>query len=379
MKTTLTKSLSVIIAIMMLCIPVLCGLTGFADDSDEYGVKVRGIDNEDGKDAVAYYNSATKKLTVKGTGEIIGLNADTITGAELELDKNVKSLEILPGITRIGENAFRQYENLSEVILHEGLESIGEYAFLSTDKLKEIAIPASVTDIGRHAFAFCFGMEQFIVNDNNPNYSSSDGTLYTKNMEELIQYPIGNPRSSYSVPEGVIKLGVASFRRAEKLKELTLPDSLKIIDHFTFYDCYYLRTVRMPKTLEFLGELSFAGCERLESIVVPDGLETILSCTFSLCLRLREVHIPHSVTFIEYDAFYGCDNLRDIYYDGTAAEWGALSIQGQSINFYFAKMHFNDEENTGASSYVFSTVRNLLNMLRRMFIAFLEDLNIILT
>ena len=60
-----------------------------------------------------------------------------------------------PGVTAIGDRAFRQCGELTSVVLPEGLRRIGDDAFLSCSALRELVIPEGVESIGRAAFRFC--------------------------------------------------------------------------------------------------------------------------------------------------------------------------------------------------------------------------------
>ena len=45
----------------------------------------------------------------------------------------------------------------------------------------------------------------------NTNYSSQDGVLFDKNKNALIQYPIGNERTSYTIPDSVTSIRSYAF------------------------------------------------------------------------------------------------------------------------------------------------------------------------
>ncbi len=356
------KAVSVFLAI--LCALSVFTLGAFAEGENQFPTS--GEIGDQGDNVVWQFDAATGKLTVSGTGKMRE-DDKVVCPFSTYIQQKTKELEVAAGVTHICKNAFFDFDNLRKVTLHEGLMSIGAYAFYTNRSLATFTVPASVTEIGQQAFNHCIGMEKFIVSEGSNSFCARDGVLYTKDMTELVAYCAGNRRTSYTVPDGVKRLRHASFRKAANLLKISLPDSLDVIEGSVFLDCFLLREIRMPKTLRELGDSAFADCPVLTSIEIPEGVKTIYTNTFSLDSLLRTIHIPHSVTKIEASAFYGCDIINEIYYNGTAAEWDALHIEGQPICFYTAKMHFNDTQDTGFLARIQSTIRNLFNMIRRIF------------
>ena len=67
----------------------------------------------------------------------------------------VKSAEILDGVTSIEDNAFGGCTSLTEIRIPESVTSIGGGAFVGCTSLTEIVIPAGVISIGNDAFFGC--------------------------------------------------------------------------------------------------------------------------------------------------------------------------------------------------------------------------------
>ena len=73
-------------------------------------------------------------LTITGTGEM--------TGAPWESYKDsIKSVVIGDGVTRICDDAFREYSEMTEIIIPNSVTQIGSYAFLGCSGLKGISLP----------------------------------------------------------------------------------------------------------------------------------------------------------------------------------------------------------------------------------------------
>lgn len=69
--------------------------------------------------------------------------------------RSIRTVTIQEGITKIGNHAFADCENLMQVTMPESMIEIGYEAFRNCGKLTEIILPHSVETIGRGAFAGC--------------------------------------------------------------------------------------------------------------------------------------------------------------------------------------------------------------------------------
>ena len=67
---------------------------------------------------------------------------------------------------------------------------------------------------------------QIIVDEENENYCSKDGVLFSKDMKELICYPCGKKDKTYHIPEGVKIIKDEAFLNVEHLTSITIPDSV---------------------------------------------------------------------------------------------------------------------------------------------------------
>ena len=150
-------------------------------------------------------------------------------------------------VTSIGDWTFAYCYSLTSITIPDSVTSIGRYAFSDCDSLTSITIPESVTSIGLVAFEGCHSLTSINVDENNKNYSSQDGVLFNKGKTELIQYPAGNERTSYGIPNSVTSIGDDAFSYCDSLTNITIPDSVTSIGGNAFYSCDSLTSITVDK------------------------------------------------------------------------------------------------------------------------------------
>lgn len=109
--------------------------------------------------SVTFARTGDNKLYFGGKGairDISATNTEVAPWLDTVGDRTLKSVSIGPGITAVGDNAFK-FTSMTSLTLAEGLERIGESAFEST-KVASVEFPASLTEIGANAFRGAIGL-----------------------------------------------------------------------------------------------------------------------------------------------------------------------------------------------------------------------------
>ena len=207
------------------------------------------------------------------------------------LPKKLKKLEQL---------TFRDCSSLSEVVLPSKLEEIEYSTFGGCDSLHFIHLPKSVRVI---TFAFSLAIREFTVSPDNKYFSAIDGVLYNKKITKLVEMPTGR-----------------------KIKLLKIPDSVKVIGANSFRCCSYLQHVVFPKGLKSIGSSAFWGCESLKEVNLPDGVEYISEEAFQDCKSIRSVKLSKRLKQIGDNAFRGCDNLDSLTIPPSVYHIGNVSL-----------------------------------------------------
>ncbi len=251
---------------------------------------------------ICHYNGSDAHVVIPNTNSLGNTPVTRIGGHAFSLNENIISVVIPEGVFRIGNNVFDGCSNLTSVTLPQSLTTIADRAFYKCTSLPSITIPAAVTKLGEdpmdpYVFYGCSSLAEINVDENNPNYCDVDGVLLTKNHNQLIQYPIGNPRTSYTIPDDVVNIWINSFQGCQNLTWVTIPDSVKDIWNYAFADCSNLTTVTLGKNVDNIWP----------------------------------------------NAFDGCTALTDVYYAGTREEWKAITINSGNIPLTKATIHCIDD------------------------------------
>lgn len=161
-------------------------------------------------------------------------------------------------------------KDLVSLILPDGLTRIGKGAFARLHTLKSVVIPNSVTTIGKNAFNGC------------------------------------NSLQSIKIPNSVTTIEEGTFDGCTALESVTIPEGVTIIDYRSFRSCYKLPSIVIPKSVTKIEKEAFKNCTRLKSIDIPNGVTLIGEDTFYDCDSLQSITIPNSVTAIGSRSFFNC-------------------------------------------------------------------------
>jgi hypothetical protein len=259
------------------------------------------------------YCSGLSSITIGNFVTSIGYS--TFSGCS-----NLTSVIIGSLVTTIGEHAFSYCNSLTSVIIGNSVTTIGGFAFYGCSSLASVTIPNSVTTI-EGAFAACSSLTSFIVEGNNPNYSTVNGVLFSKSQDTLIQYP-GGKTGNYTIPNLVTTIESYAFSYCSGLTAVTIGNSVTTIGDYAFYECNDLTTVTIGDSVIAIGDYAFYRCSSLTEVTIPNLVTTIGNEVFSYCSGLTTVIIPNSVTSIGGSAFSYCSGLTTVTIPNSVTEIG---------------------------------------------------------
>ncbi len=340
-------------------------------------------------------------LTIKGKGEM---------PKKLKFKKKkVKKVVIKKGVKSISNNAFNGCKKLTKVSIPSSVKKIGINAFAKT-KIKSLKIPAKTTKLGEGFINNCkkldtvtlpgtfyiinskgnkksykgsilgtdlvavkfnssmdynnaayFRTLNFVVSAKDPNFSTYDGVIYTKDGTGVVRVPsardtvelrngctdfntfavtyfnderetfVCNSLAKVTLPQSVVRVNnknypdehfsndTSSFPPSNRERNLSIvigntnlgiPEIVRLKNRFrlnldSIVKAFPTRIVKNDET--YIGDSKYLiKAKAQKTFVVPDGITTICDEAFS-GYNTSEVTLPDSVTTIGDYTFYGSE------------------------------------------------------------------------
>ena len=195
-------------------------------------------------------------------------------------DVLVEDLIVPNDTTKISNYAFVGCKSIKSIVIPDSVTYIGELAFKRCDNLKAVQIGSGVTNISNSAFDYCYGLESIVVDENNTEYMSIDGNLYTKDGKTLVKYATGKTDEEFVIPYGVTTVDANAFIGCQNLKKVIIPNSVSLIGDCAFQDCTNLANIAISKSVTIIGNCAFYNCSSLTNIIIPKNVTNIGNYAF---------------------------------------------------------------------------------------------------
>lgn len=206
----------------------------------------------------------------------------------------------------IGEYSFRGCTNLHEIDLG-GIKFLNCLAFDGCDRLSKLYLPATLEGLTfdeyevlrpfsrRDGHIYGNGLEDITVDPDNTVYASSDGVLFTKNFDRLMQFPVKKKVLEYEIPYGVDTVDERAFRDVS-LEKIILPATIKtVVGAFqTIKDVKEVYVyAAVPPELDFFPD----EITKTATLYVPKGTynDYWLAYGWGDFFDIKEVDVPVSV------------------------------------------------------------------------------------
>ena len=192
------------------------------------------------------------------------------------------------GLRKINTGAFDR-TGLETLVLPEGVTFLGGNAF-GHAKLKSVSLPSTVAKMtatneksDANPFAFCENLEEIYVAEGNKAYKSDGNCVMRREDNTLV---VGCKASK--IPSYTEHIGRFAFQGAA-LESVALPEGVTSIEDSAFAHNDRLKEITLPQSLTSIGKTVFFWCAALESIALPDGVTSVGDKAFSTCISLKEL------------------------------------------------------------------------------------------
>lgn len=218
---------------------------------------------------------------------------------------------------------------------NDNIEEIGRYLFYggtvsAKHYLYEVYWPSTIDTIGEHVFYYAI-VENLHIGSNvkkieNSAFFGSD--VYNLHVDSLNHW--------YSIEHDIGVDSTPLYGFSEKfyvggslMKDLIIDESITSIPALKFYGFGTpggKLVFNSHITFDNIGSGAFSNLEGITEIVFNDKMTYLPVGAFSGCVGLQKVVIPKNITSIESGAFSSCTSLETIVYEGTVAEWNAMTL-----------------------------------------------------
>ena len=284
----------------------------------------------------------------------------TTIGAEAFADSSVEYVELFGSITEIGDEAFRNCTNITELTLPESLTTIGSGAlegctgiteltlpeslttigagaFKGCTGIAELTLPASLTSIGSGALEGCTGLEKLtvccdpailpedmadVLTSIDEVYISADATgAQVRQLSALVGRPWYDP---------VPREGEPQSRFVEMPYEPLPGDDFWYDEEYSRLDAYqgYELNLILPREIDgvqltmigggMMNRAAYGDNYDVElpvvSVVIPENYTEIPAYAFSNCDTLETVICYAPIENLSDGTFKGCTNLREVIF-----------------------------------------------------------------
>ena len=159
------------------------------------------------------------------------------------------------------------------IVVPAGQTELADSAYYKNLDITSVSLPASIEKIGLHTVDHCFKLAEFKVDADNPNFTSVDGVIYSKDGATLVLCPPGK-EGEFVIPATVKAIAPYAFSSCKKITSIVLPNGLVEIPDGAFYKCWGLEKVNLPNGLKRIGKNAFDGTI-IQKMNMPTSMELI--------------------------------------------------------------------------------------------------------
>ena len=203
-------------------------------------------------------------------------------------------------------------DEVEEIIIPEGVTIISEISFFACHNLKRVYIPSTVGYINPKCYWKCELLEEFVIDENNEQYMSIDGNIYSKDGTKFIRYMMGKKEETVTIT-GVKEIGDYAFWCVDDVKNVIIDEGVEILGDYSFGISDSIESIKLPKSLVKIGEHSFVATN-IKEINIFENVSEIGIGTFSNCEYLENINVSKdNPYYCDVDGVLFNKNVTELY------------------------------------------------------------------
>ena len=260
--------------------------------------------DDDGNATITGYTGNVSALVIPEEidgHKVIALGDNAFKGKKL-----LEYVEIPNSVVKIGSRVFAN-TSLSDLKLPEKLTYLGNCVLSGNTGVTEITLPKTLTEVGSQGYMF----------------TTIDGPFTESNVQKAV------------LEDGMVKVPANLFHNNEKLKYITLPESITSIEERAFKECKNLTDIKIPSNITSIGDSVFEK-SGLTKIDIPDSVTRIGAYVFA-DTNLTELKLPNRLTYLGNRVLSGNTGVTEITIPKTLTEVGSQGYMFTTIDGPFTE------------------------------------------
>ena len=129
-----------------------------------------------------------------------------------------------------------------------------------------------------------------------------------------------------------------------RLKKITFPDTVTVIEENAFYSCFELSEVKLNEGLTTIGDYAFDDTY-LQNLKIPSTVETIGITAFELHADFGTIQLPENLKEMGYEAFAAATIMGEFFLQDTLRIPPSLNFESNMMEGVLVKQYEVDENN----------------------------------
>lgn len=242
-------------------------------------------------DALEYIETDQSNTAFKSADGVL-FNRDMSRLLQYPIAAKAPEYTLPEGVLYMDERAFAYCGNITSIRLSDALTEIPEEAFYRCTALAELYVGKSVKSVGDYAVYYCDALKKINISD----------VAAWCDIRFCYRGLLGNKDL---------------YLNDKLVTHLVIPDGVKSISEYAFYDCNSITELTLGKDVEQIGVYAFCSCD-LTRIDIGDNIKNIGTEAFSQnyvgkymiraydLFEVVEYKVKEGTTFIADSVFNTC-------------------------------------------------------------------------